>query len=439
MALKRGKCVVLVTHQHQFVGNHICILMDEGRLSCKGSYHDCLQASNGKLVSSYQVFDNIDKKYVYRNDEDVTDQKLVGMPSSLIEIDKIDVADKLKDKDSTLTEANIHNETKGEGIISFDTWLSYMKAVGSVANLVLLFLLFCASQASHIIAIVCIGRWSMMPANEQNSKKILLIVISIGVSVIILALVRAVICFDVLLKASHRLHDKMVKAILRAKIYFFDTNPTGRILNRFSADVGIIDDLLPYTLYDTLVHLFLVIGSILIASVVLPIILLAFPPIVWYFMRIRKIFMISSREIKRLEGKARSPMFDMINESLNGLSIIRSDNYSDYLQQKFKRAQDSHTRAFFIFIGISRWFGFQIDSIIVVLIILSSVCSVLLFEHGWFNIDPTFLGLTMTLLLQFAGSIQWAVRQSAEVVNQMVSVERVHEYGKIDSEDALTA
>lgn len=43
------------------------------------------------------------------------------------------------------------------------------------------------------------------------------------------------------LNAAKRLHDSMLYAILRAPMVFFHTNPTGRIINRFSRDVGDID------------------------------------------------------------------------------------------------------------------------------------------------------------------------------------------------------
>jgi ATP-binding cassette, subfamily C (CFTR/MRP), member 4 len=41
------------------------------------------------------------------------------------------------------------------------------------------------------------------------------------------------------------------------------------------------------------------------------------------------------------------------------------------------------------------------------------------------------------MLLQLAGMFQWCIRQSAEVVNQMVSVERVLSFGKIEQEAAV--
>lgn len=43
------------------------------------------------------------------------------------------------------------------------------------------------------------------------------------------------------LRAAKRLHDSMLNSILRAPMLFFHTNPTGRMINRFSKDLGDVD------------------------------------------------------------------------------------------------------------------------------------------------------------------------------------------------------
>ena len=43
------------------------------------------------------------------------------------------------------------------------------------------------------------------------------------------------------LNAAKRLHDSLLHSILKAPMVFFHTNPTGRIINRFSKDIGDID------------------------------------------------------------------------------------------------------------------------------------------------------------------------------------------------------
>ena len=46
-------------------------------------------------------------------------------------------------------------------------------------------------------------------------------------------------------------------------------------------------------------------------------------------------------------------------------------------------------------------------------------------------------GLVITSSISLLGQFQWGIRQSAEVENQMTSVERVVEYGKLSSEAPL--
>lgn len=56
--------------------------------------------------------------------------------------------------------------------------------------------------------------------------------------------------FHLCLRTSVNLHDKLFRGIARAQMVFFNTNPSGRILNRFARDIGNVDFILPTTLLD---------------------------------------------------------------------------------------------------------------------------------------------------------------------------------------------
>lgn len=56
--------------------------------------------------------------------------------------------------------------------------------------------------------------------------------------------------FSMCLKASTTLHDKLFRGITRATMYFYNNNSSGRILNRFSRDINIIDVSLPPALIE---------------------------------------------------------------------------------------------------------------------------------------------------------------------------------------------
>lgn len=65
-----------------------------------------------------------------------------------------------------------------------------------------------------------------------------------------LSLGRSFLFFYICLRATVRLHDRLFRGITRATMYFFNTNPSGRILNRFSRDIGCIDTFLPFAMMD---------------------------------------------------------------------------------------------------------------------------------------------------------------------------------------------
>ena len=70
------------------------------------------------------------------------------------------------------------------------------------------------------------------------------------VTLIVVNITRLITLFFVCVNSSRVLHNRMFASILRAPVLFFDTNPVGRVLNRFSNDTGALDDLLPLYLSE---------------------------------------------------------------------------------------------------------------------------------------------------------------------------------------------
>lgn len=54
------------------------------------------------------------------------------------------------------------------------------------------------------------------------------------------------------IKAATTMHHKMFNNIIYSPMRFFNTNSSGRILNRFAKDIGILDDSLPVIVIDTI-------------------------------------------------------------------------------------------------------------------------------------------------------------------------------------------
>ncbi|KAB0798126.1 hypothetical protein PPYR_09119 [Photinus pyralis] len=248
---------------------------------------------------------------------------------------------------------------------------------------------------------------------------------------IVLTTIRSMLFFKICMNASKGLHNIMFSNVLKAKMRFFDSNPSGRILNRFSKDMGAVDEILPKAILDA-VQIFMVMLGILIMVfivrpwMIIPSVILA---ALFYFTRV--IFLASAQNIKRLEGITRAPAFSHVSASLSGLATIRSSGAELMITKEFDSIQDQHTSAWFLFLAASEAFGFYLD-IISVIFLLILTFQFLIFDDGTTLSGDVGLVISQSLIL--TGMLQFGIRQTAEVASHMTSVERIMQYTNLDKE-----
>ena len=173
---------------------------------------------------------------------------------------------------------------------------------------------------------------------EEQREKINLNIYGclVGAS-IIFTLIRAYGFLSVSLTCSECLHDKMVVAVLQAPVLFFDSNPVGRIMNRFSKDVGCMDEELPKIFLRAIQLMLMLFTSILVPTVTNPWILFVVVPMTLLAVLISRYYLKTSRELKRLESICRSPVFSHISETLDGLETIRTRRHQRDFVHRFYR------------------------------------------------------------------------------------------------------
>lgn len=87
--------------------------------------------------------------------------------------------------------------------------------------------------------------WTGRPFEEQQKKEYPIIFSGSIIFFMLMALLRAQIIIRIISKSAENIHDKMLTHVARAQILFFDSNPVGRILARFSKDVSVVDMQIP--------------------------------------------------------------------------------------------------------------------------------------------------------------------------------------------------
>ena len=188
---------------------------------------------------------------------------------------------------------------------------------------------------------------------DQKGETNLAIYGCLVVASLTFAVIRAYGFLLVSLRCSERLHDKMVVAILQAPVLFFDSNPVGRILNRFSKDIGCLDEVLPKTFLAAIQYGLLVFASIIVPTVTNPWLLFLVVPLTLAVVYISRYYLKTSRQLKRLESICRSPIFSHISETLNGLDTIRTrGRQRDFVDQFYRYAGITFTASVFKYLII---------------------------------------------------------------------------------------
>lgn len=450
MGFLKHKCTILVTHQLQYLKSVGKIyVMRNGKIATSGSYQE-IQNSDEECSKFFRA-------HIVEENDDITDDE-DSKSSYLCE--------------PTDDEPSETKETRETGSIAGKVYKAYFKAAGGCCSVTFVFMLFVITQIASSSADYFIKFWVNLEQtrHEQNSRNETLYksysdeiyleenynnVLSLGddikkskldiffttnicfyvystiiVAVIVLTIIRSVTFYQFCMLASVRMHNTMFARIINGTMRFFNTNCSGRILNRFSKDMGAIDEKLPYVLIDTIqIALNVVAVNIVIASVdtwiMIPTLVIAS-----LFYIYRNIFLRTSRNIKRMEATTRSPVFSHINASLQGLTTIRAFGAQEILRKEFDNFQDIHSSAHYMFLSCNQTFGFWLDFHC---IIYAALVTLSFFFVG----NDTYggsVGLAITQAMSLTGMFQWGMRQWSELENHMTSVERVVEYTEIDQE-----
>ncbi|CAF3149737.1 unnamed protein product [Rotaria socialis] len=401
-SLLSQKTRILVTHQIHFLAEaDQTILLANGRID---EFHTEQPAADEQSNDTTES-DSPDEN---NEDENENDFKLITATKDMNSI--------------------VKNEASTEGSVQWKVWLQLFTAPPlRWLGFFLLIILLLVTEALYDFTNRWLALWSAKSEANESSSSDAYVYLGLTLGTFLASLLRAGFHMYIMLRGSTFFHNQMLNGILYTSLRFFESNPSGRILNRASKDQQILDELLPVTVIDTIQNLLMILGTVVIIGIINPWVLLIFIPLVPLFWWLHRFYMRSSLQLKRLESVTRSPIYSLFSSSLEGLTSIRAFGVQHDFINMFMEKVDSNFRAYFVLIAASRWFGLQLTFMTTLLTCLTAILAVAL-RH---QIDPSAAALSLTYSITISTLFQWAVRQSAEAENLMTSAERIHEYGQL--------
>ncbi|KAI0285929.1 metal resistance protein YCF1 [Russula aff. rugulosa BPL654] len=234
------------------------------------------------------------------------------------------------------------------------------------------------------------------------------------------------------LRSSKHLHDAMLNSVIRAPLTFFELTPTGRILNLFTKDTNVVDQIIARVIQFVFKTLAASVGIVIVIGSSFPPFLIAVIPLGWMYSRFMTYYLATSRELQRLNAVSRSPIISWFSESLSGLSTIRAFNHQAIFSEINERRVDRNQMCYLPSTTVNRWLAVRLEFIGASIIFISSLLAVsALITTG---VDAGLVGLVISYALSTTSSLNWLVRSASEVEQNIVSVERMLHYIELKPE-----
>ncbi|XP_023246287.1 multidrug resistance-associated protein 4-like [Copidosoma floridanum] len=355
------------------------------------------------------------------------------------------------------TEKNKSTETTNKMMQQKSSYWKYFTSCGSYALPILTVATFAFAQLLNSGSDYFVAYWNkcqtVLPRESSNissnfsslhqhtttkeslglpTEIVVYVLASFTLFIVVMSVVKTALSTVVLNRCNERLHNSMVTSLMEAKMKFYEENDSGRILNRFSKDMGSVDEKLQAMFIESAEYIFIIIGvtmQILIINKLFIVVVV----LVGYLLYIgRKIVIKTTKDLMRLDGKTKSPLFYHVNSTLAGSLTIRACQAQSLVTKNFDDLQDNHTAA----AGLCQYslmaYSLWLDCITLTFMGLV-IYSLLFFKND--QSSGADIGLAITQLLTLVALMARGIKLTGDIETQMISTERLFQYTEIERED----
>uniref|UniRef100_A0A8D0L774 MRP3 protein n=1 Tax=Sphenodon punctatus TaxID=8508 RepID=A0A8D0L774_SPHPU len=466
----KGKTRILVTHGISFLPqvDHIVVIVD-GKISEMGSYQELLKQNGAfaEFLRNYARDEDIeeDEPTILEDEEvllaedtlsnhtDLADNEPVTnevRKQFLRQLSVISSDGECPSKMSTRrrvcekkpseplskkknpAEKLIQAETTETGRVKLTVFWQYMKAISPALCSFICFL-YCCQNAAAIGANVWLSDWTNEPVingTQHNTSLRVGVYAALGLLQGLLVLISSFTLALGAINAARILHAALLENKFHTPQSFFDTTPTGRIINRFSKDIYVIDEVIPPTILMFLGTFFTSVSTMIVIVASTPLFAVVIVPLALLYFFVQRFYVATSRQLKRLESFSRSPIYSHFSETITGASVIRAYGRGNSFVRISDVKVDENQKCYYPGLVSNRWLGIRVEFVGNCVVLFAAIFAVL----GKDTLSAGLVGLSVSYALQVTMSLNWMVRMTSDLETNIVAVERVKEYSETEME-----
>lgn len=372
----KDKTRVLVTHKLDLLeAVDRVIIMKNGKIAFNGDYEAAKRTQEFRDLSEEVVEHGVEDRIIDQDSSFVYEDECYGSEEyEESEGTQLSIPSLLSKEKSFLRHKGqiTKGESKKKGLVNLQVYLFYIKSCG-LWKFFFLLLIYISVILLKTYSDVWVSYWMNDTLQFKNQSHYPLIFLGLLLASCLVLVIRSLFFSFTLTNGGYKLFKDMLLNILRRPISFFDTVPSGQILNRAVHDITAADSSIPFQLNFLLSNIFILIGILGVTiSVSPPLLLIAIGFGVMVKQSFEK-FLGVSVELERMMKLADSPMITSVSEIVKGAESIRVYNKLDYLMKLFKKRFNCYTSCHFHCRLSSPYLRVRVDMAALMLIFLAIV------------------------------------------------------------------
>ncbi|KAF0695327.1 hypothetical protein As57867_013802, partial [Aphanomyces stellatus] len=328
-------------------------------------------------------------------------------------------------------------EERCHGRVATQVFNDYLRAAGGWSVFFYWVFLLTVWQVLVVSGDFWLSEWTAAASSDSTAPSqanyYLSVYALLSLCSVVLTIFRTLSIYTASIQASRHLFGHMTTALLRAPMRFFDTNPIGRILNRYSNDINTVDTTIPFGISGLIsaifVCFFVLVTTFYIVGVVGSVVTL---PLLYIYVYYGRFYVQPAREMERVNKTTKSPLLNLISESIEGALVIRA--FGDKQVRRFQRMHyrnvDTNNEAAFAAQVITQWFTLrmQLTSAAILFVVATSL---VLLRH---SLTAGLIGLVLNYLFTILSYFEYIVAMWSQMETAMVGPERIAEYATVPEE-----
>jgi len=214
----------------------------------------------------------------------------------------------------------------------------------------------------------------------------------------------------------------MINKVMNAPInLFFDVTPIGKLLNRFSRDMSMLDDDINYSIGSFMVYFYGAIMSLAVAVYAVPMIILIEAVYLWCIIHLFRRVLPAYKECFRINMIQFSPIISFFQETISGNTVIRAFGKEETSCDRALHMLDNNCLSNTITSAVWAWYAIRVE--LLSMLVLAAGC----FAAIWFRttVDPVLLALMLQYLLTLQDMCNWGLYSIGEIERKMVCIQRL--------------